>query len=475
MKVGTAATVFLAGFLLLFSFGGCTCGSNDGLGSDDEPLGFVLKPEDDDTGDDDIDDDTADDDTTDDDTRDDDTGDDDTVDPEAPVTTADPEGGWFGQAITVTLTSVDNDTLIPMIFYTTDGSDPEPGQGTTQEGCTPLTTGLLADETTLKFFAIDDLENREAIKEEIFHFDYEGPTCSVDVGSGVFNGPYPPLAIDPLTVTITCVDVPDSTSTVFYTLDGSDPSPGSPGTFEDPSPVQVEIPQTLTLTWQGVDHVGNEDIIRSADYDIYFWDDFEAWATGQTPGAPWTMVNDPWQGTIPTVEPLFTPPGGQILQMIDDNLSPDGPRDTWAAMMYARLLDWATVMAFQADMRLRANDNGGFGTYFKEGTEEPWRVLVFFRDGDIKAYNQPDPTPFGEWITCLSGFVYDQWYAVDVHWDRGANTYDVFIDGSPTPCVDLSPYYDGVGTETDVLGVKFATEGTPEGTLEVDNLRIYEP
>ncbi|MBZ0272714.1 chitobiase/beta-hexosaminidase C-terminal domain-containing protein [bacterium] len=470
---------------------GCSCGDDDddddggrpGLtysdfGDDDTQPGDDDSFSDDDFDDDDFEDDDIDDDLDDDDTDDDDIddddidddADDDTVDPEAPVTTATPDGGWFNDTIGVTLTAVDNDDPTPTIYYTTDGSDPVPGGGTTMSGPTPVTiSGVLAD-TTVKFFAIDVYDNEELPQEELYRFDYEGPVCVTDPDSGTYGGPYAPLGIGPLQVTVNCTDLADTDPEVYYTLDGSDPVPGQPGTFTEVAPFSLEFPGTTALKILPEDFLGNLGLQSDYQFDILYYDNFESWTIGSVPGAPWSFSNDPWNGTFPRVWPLFTPPGGSILQILDDNLSFDGIRETWASLYFEEPAPLPDTYGVQVSMRIRADTHGGFGTYYTEdGISHPWRMMVFFRDGDIKAYDHS----LGAWVTCLAGIAYDEWYAIDVMVDRVNASYEVKVDQAATACVNLETYYEGVGLPGDMTGVKFATEGPPEGTVEFDAFRGY--
>ncbi|NQV00289.1 MAG: chitobiase/beta-hexosaminidase C-terminal domain-containing protein, partial [Parcubacteria group bacterium] len=82
------------------------------------------------------------------------------LDTTAPTTEADPPGGTYvGILDEVTLTSDEAGTTI---YYTTDGTDPDLDSDTYSD---PFE---ISDNTTLKFFGVDGLDNQEAINEEVY-------------------------------------------------------------------------------------------------------------------------------------------------------------------------------------------------------------------------------------------------------------------------------------------------------------------
>jgi len=81
-----------------------------------------------------------------------------------PVTNATPAGGNYNIALTVTLESTDNEDPNPVIYYTTDGTDPN----TSSPSCTKSCDIDITHTTDLKFFATDVLGNVESIKTESY-------------------------------------------------------------------------------------------------------------------------------------------------------------------------------------------------------------------------------------------------------------------------------------------------------------------
>lgn len=80
----------------------------------------------------------------------------------APTTTASPASGTYTSAQTVTLTATDADSGVAATYYTTDGTDPTTSS---TEYSSPIT---ISETTTLKFFSVDNAENSEAVKTEIY-------------------------------------------------------------------------------------------------------------------------------------------------------------------------------------------------------------------------------------------------------------------------------------------------------------------
>ncbi len=82
------------------------------------------------------------------------------LDETAPVTTADPAGGTYTEAQTVTLSAEDSESGVDATYYTTDGTDPTTGSSV-------YSTSLeISETTTLKFFSVDNAGNEESVNTE---------------------------------------------------------------------------------------------------------------------------------------------------------------------------------------------------------------------------------------------------------------------------------------------------------------------
>lgn len=391
----------------------------------------------------------------------------------APNTVATPPGGVFSAPIDITLTSTDNDDPVPTIYYRTDGGAPGIADPDTLSGNSPVTITNVSTNTTLRFFAVDDSDNQEFPKQEVYIFDFEAPICHATPVEGVYNGPYPPLSIGPLEVTLDCPDDLAQPATIYYTVNGTQPIIGDPGTYSAESPVTIELPRTTDVRFFAVDQAGHQSTEETRSYEILYWDDFEPWLAGMAPGYPWYVATDPWSCTIPTIETITTVPGGKVARMVDINFAcPEG--DSYASMLVDGEVPWPDQIGFQFDMRLRAGQVGGFGSYYFEDANQPWRTIVYFRDGNIEAFDISENGGSGGWVTCQTGFTINEWYAIDVRVDRPGRAYSVYIDGALSACSDLETFYDGIGDPSDMSGAKFVTEGPSNGTFESNNFRIYD-
>lgn len=102
-----------------------------------------------------------------------------------PITVANPFGGTYGTAPTVTLTANEPAS----VYYTTDGSEPMVGGASTMSGPSPIANIIIgAGTTVLRFFAVDLAGNREtSIKTATYVVDLVSPTVSL---VGPMPGPF---------------------------------------------------------------------------------------------------------------------------------------------------------------------------------------------------------------------------------------------------------------------------------------------
>ncbi len=161
-------------------------------------------------------------------------------------TVANPSGGVFAGRITVSLTSGDGAT----IFYTIDGSEP-----TTQS---PVYTApmLLANDTVLRFFSMDQSGEREPVREMLYTFrltdklvDTTPPTIVLD--------PTPKRYIGGERIKLRS----DEESTIYYTLDGTKPTENSPR-YTDP----ILLEKKTVIRFFGIDLMGNRSLEESTEY-----------------------------------------------------------------------------------------------------------------------------------------------------------------------------------------------------------------
>ena len=153
------------------------------------------------------------------------------IDLEPPLVTADPPGGRFPDAVTVTLQSSE-----PGRIY----CDPSPG--TEVEGSRLYRKPFVLSETTvISFFAVDRARNKGLVETREFIIDRVPPEVRLRPPEGDYPGK--------IRVMIETSEPAD----VFYTLDGTTPDESSPP-YEGP----IDIEENTTLSWLAIDKAGNK-------------------------------------------------------------------------------------------------------------------------------------------------------------------------------------------------------------------------
>ena len=173
------------------------------------------------------------------------------IDTVAPTTTATPAAGTYGEAQSVMLACDDGTgTGCAATHYTTDGSEPTTGSPSYSA---PLS---IATSTTLKFFSVDMVGNAEAVRTETYVIDMVAPTTTATPATGRYD--------EAQSVTLACNDGSGSgCAATYYTLDGSEPTTGSPR-YSAP----LSIAASATLKFFSVDTAGNSESVKTADYVI---------------------------------------------------------------------------------------------------------------------------------------------------------------------------------------------------------------
>ncbi|HEX7031627.1 MAG TPA: chitobiase/beta-hexosaminidase C-terminal domain-containing protein, partial [Nitrososphaera sp.] len=158
------------------------------------------------------------------------------------TTFASPSGGTYSTPQSVTLSSgVPNTT----IYYTTDGSEPTINS-------TVYTTPIdISEDTTLKFFGVDAAGNEGAVVTETYIFDVTVPTVSASPPGGMYSSAQ--------TVSLNASEP----STIYYTMDGSQPDTNST-IYTGP----VSVTASAELKFFAVDSAGNAGPITTESYVI---------------------------------------------------------------------------------------------------------------------------------------------------------------------------------------------------------------
>ena len=156
-----------------------------------------------------------------------------------------PGGRYCSPGVSVTLNCDDTEATI---YYTLDGSEP------TIESSIYTGPGYLTVDITLKFMAVDAYGNQSSTVIEVYDIDTEAPTGLAALPPG---GRYCSPGVS---VTLSCDDLD---ATIYYTLDGSEPTTGSliyTG--------QIDISVDTTLKFMAVDTCGNQSSTVIEVYDI---------------------------------------------------------------------------------------------------------------------------------------------------------------------------------------------------------------
>lgn len=174
----------------------------------------------------------------------------------SPYTTAYPSGGLYRTPQLVLLYSDVITGATASVYYTTDGSSPDFSSPSCLSPCNIL---IYSEGTTvLKFFAQDSFGNTEQVRTEAYTIDSINPTTTITPPAGEYIGAQ--------SITLSA----DEPATIYYTLDGSTPSPGAQNTLSGASPISgIVIGRDTTIKFLSIDSAGNvESSVKSVTYSI---------------------------------------------------------------------------------------------------------------------------------------------------------------------------------------------------------------
>jgi peptidoglycan/xylan/chitin deacetylase (PgdA/CDA1 family) len=163
---------------------------------------------------------------------------------------------WYTAApISVSLSSVDSDTGVAAIRYTTDGSDPT---ASSPIYSAPFSVGAT---TTVKYRAWDNAGNIEATQSQLISIDTVAPASSITCNAAACTSTSYPSAV---TVALSASDSGGSgLSAIRYTTDGSDPTASSTlytGSFS--------VSSTTTVKYRAWDNAGNVEATNSQSIQV---------------------------------------------------------------------------------------------------------------------------------------------------------------------------------------------------------------
>ena len=165
------------------------------------------------------------------------------IDKVAPITSFSPPGGLYNTPQTATLTT---DDPTATIYYTTTGIAPTTAS---TKYTAPI---LIAANTTLMFFAVDPAGNRGVIQTVLYTIDTVAPVTTASLASGTYASVQ--------SVKLTCND---PTATVYFTIDGSQPTIAS-AKYSAP----LTVSKTTVLNFFAQDPAGNPEAIKTQSYTI---------------------------------------------------------------------------------------------------------------------------------------------------------------------------------------------------------------
>ncbi|HDR7872382.1 chitobiase/beta-hexosaminidase C-terminal domain-containing protein [Bacillus mobilis] len=162
-----------------------------------------------------------------------------------PVVSATPVGGTFSSVQTVTLSANEAAT----IYYTLDGSTPTTSSPVYSN---PIT---ISTNKTLKYIGKDTAGNISAVQTQVYTINIPVDTTPPVITANPVGGSYS----SPQTVTLSA----NETATIYYTIDGSNPTTSSP-VYSSP----ITISSTITLKFFGKDSAGNASTVQTVTYTI---------------------------------------------------------------------------------------------------------------------------------------------------------------------------------------------------------------
>ncbi|WP_321423208.1 chitobiase/beta-hexosaminidase C-terminal domain-containing protein [uncultured Methanobacterium sp.] len=154
--------------------------------------------------------------------------------------------GLYNNSLNVNLTSTDP---LAQIYYTTNGTDPTTGS-THYTGPISITNEGV---TTLKYLAVDG--SSSATGSNVYTIDKTAPTVTASPGGGTYHTAQ--------NITLNTTDY--STTTTYYTADGTDPTVSSNRTvYSNPIPVYT----STTLKYAALDAAGNWSPVYTQIYNM---------------------------------------------------------------------------------------------------------------------------------------------------------------------------------------------------------------
>ncbi len=174
-----------------------------------------------------------------------------------PVSTLNPPPGAYNHPLDVTI-STDSPAVI---YYTTNGMDPVPGDPDTYEGKAPVVVHI-PHTLTLKYYAVDNLGGSEEIHSARYIIDTIPPHSVAVPPGGNYSGH----------VSVT-LKITNDIGTIYYTTDGADPSEKSEDLYANGGSTRIgkvkvsgiDIYSSTVVKFFAIDGVGNREFPPDAN------------------------------------------------------------------------------------------------------------------------------------------------------------------------------------------------------------------
>jgi peptidoglycan/xylan/chitin deacetylase (PgdA/CDA1 family) len=244
---------------------------------------------------------------------------------------------WYTAPVSVSLSSVDSDTGVAVIRYTTDGSDPT---AFSLIYSAPLSVGTT---TTVKYRAWDNAGNIEATQSQLISIDTAAPTSSITCNAAACASSSYSSAV---TVGLLAGDSGGSgVAAIRYTTDGSDPTASS-----TPYTGPFSVSSTTTVKYRAWDNAGNVEATNSQLIQIAAADTTAPTSSIACNGS---ACSSGWYTTSVSVTLSAVDPGGSGVASI--RYTTDGSDPSLASPVYSAPL----TVSSTTTVKYRAWDNAG--------------------------------------------------------------------------------------------------------------------
>ncbi len=166
------------------------------------------------------------------------------------------QSGWYGAAVSASLSGADNAAGVAFIRYTTDGTDPSLTNGGDYLG--PFSVD---STTTVKWRAYDNAGNAEAINAQLIQIDSVTPATQISCNGGTCSSSWYTGAVS---VNLSGSSGGSGVAATYYTTDGSTPTQTTADLYTGPFTVSA----TTTVKYFSVDSAGNVEGVNSTPIQI---------------------------------------------------------------------------------------------------------------------------------------------------------------------------------------------------------------